>query len=687
MTAFIISAAIAFAVYELLASIDWPNEPENRGIPFRWGRLIFHGDALVTARNLLRAAIVTVILLSVLVIHNFAPQFDLIANYEVNIVFGFLFGPLFAIWVNSVALHSAYFDLSRGQILAAISLVVLFLLGAIGNEASRFIRQYSRNLSSVKLGGAELSFTKERSDRDRLTTPSFAQQPANAYSVSPSQGLSNLVFLDKIIRRDNDYLTKAFTHSAPIDDLKSAEDFAKASIVPPLTCLSSWFRQNADASLVEKYLTAYADAFRQLEALNTHLNMPRQRGQANANVSERLQEISADFVRNGLTMALDIALSTTNEAVLESCKEWFDVYCPAGPQPDIKCLRNSLSQFAPNGIRENPRVDERIFTLADRLASFMAPSQSTSPLQRSADTRGLEALPYFAIARASLMAQLEQNEAAAAILDGWLQRNDEVSKGLRELQEKDHVHADDLHQITAEWFVLRVRSVLVVYVDQWIEDEGAAAATVVQTEHLKNLRLAKDGFRIRLLKADFFREIDKACQTECKVVFRRPAECGSKEQRETLDLWKKLYLSYITFEYTYIHRALQHPDYPTKYAETINDEARRLVSYDASCSSPDQDRDVVYAQSVLAFVENAVSYARVRARIDSEDTQKMRLDEAERAAKFGLELVKDAATDDRERTGKPYLDRIAPSFAVQVQDNLNEQLKRIDQARRDFLEQ
>ena len=51
----------------------------------------------------------------------------------------------------------------------------LFFLGATGDETSKLLGRYARNLSSVKLAGAELAFTpKERGDRDRLSSTSIS---------------------------------------------------------------------------------------------------------------------------------------------------------------------------------------------------------------------------------------------------------------------------------------------------------------------------------------------------------------------------------------------------------------------------------------------------------------------------------------------------------------------------------
>jgi hypothetical protein len=49
---------------------------------------------------------------------------------------------------------------------------------------------------------------------------------------------------------------------------------------------------------------------------------------------------------------------------------------------------------------------------------------------------------------------------------------------------------------------------------------------------------------------------------------------------------------------------------------------------------------------------------------------------------LALGIIETIVADDQERGGKRYLERITPSFAVQTQQKLNNQLKKIQQARK-----
>jgi hypothetical protein len=169
---------------------------------------------------------------------------------------------------------------------------------------------------------------------------------------------------------------------------------------------------------------------------------------------------------------------------------------------------------------------------------------------------------------------------------------------------------------------------------------------------------------------------------KCEPTFRRPAECNSDESHDRLQLFRSLYSSYVTLEYTYVHRLMESPDYAHRFADEVNDGVKRLVNLDLSCGASSPQPDVVYAQSLLGFAENAVSYVKVRAEKDDATTQSTRLDDAERAVRFGLGIIETIVADDQERGGKRYLERITPSFAVQTQQKLNNQLKKIQQARR-----
>lgn len=659
MTAFVLSAAVAFALYQLLA---FAGVPRTSSREFSIGGLDISpspGAARVVA-TIVRIAIVLAILVAILYVHDWPSPLDAITANKINIVFGFLFGPLLAIWVNSVAVHNPTKDLTRGHIVAAIGLVLLFLIGAVGDETAKLIRQYANHLKSAKFGGVELTFgDQKRAGSDRLGSTSIAGHPAT-FQGGGSSGLAYLSLLAAMINRDESYLKLLFSpkdFDAKRIDLSAAKSFTEQGITTSMTCLGSWLENTADATLVNKHLALYVDTFRQLETLS--------RQQKESYWEQRLLDISKTFTRNSMMMARDIVASTALPDVLKACQGLLNRYCP--PAQDntklpIQCLDENLRLFTDISDQQtsNPAM-AWARQLADHLRSFI-------------DERGLELRPYFAIGYASLMAQLGHYPAAASILQDWLDAHDDP----------ENQKTDPNPQFVRDWFDVRARSILAAYVEEWLKKEGNSAAEVIQTEHINNLDFLRGTLKARMKDADFFRDPDQQCAAGCPIKFTRPVNfCSSSSPDNKLELWQTLYTSYVSMEATYLSRTLQHPKYPGKFARTTNAAVQRAIGLDLSCGTASPPREIMYAQILEAFASNAVSYSAVRAKFESAESRNKRFDDGTHAAQFGLEIIDETVKKDSQRAGKRFLERIEPSLAMEVQERLVGVLADIERAKRD----
>jgi hypothetical protein len=652
MTAFILSAALAFAVYELLAFAEIPKTKGR--LPTHGMRLTFIRGVRVTlterparwARQLLRMAIVVAVLATTLFFHELASPLDAISRNKVNIVIGFVFGPLLAIWVNSIIVHDPRASLSRGQIVAGIGLVLLFLLGAVGDEMAGLIRRYSRSITSVKLAGAELSFAeRSRRDSDRVAATPITGSPTRYVSRS-SNGLGYLTQLESMIVRDGNYIKLFAPPNTPVPDMSRAHGFAQDIITPPMKCLSAWQEHTGDQGLVNKHLIAFAEAFRQVEILND---------------GRRAAELSQSFIRSAVAMGYDIVASTSRQEIETDCVSWLTRFCPSpllGTSPPrifdrsgvLRCMKDWLDQIDKPPAERRADVATRISELGARLWNFV-------------DQDGVQLRPYFAIGYASIMAQLGHYEAAAAILDGWLQQFSRLPfTG---------------HPSEKEWLALRARSILAAYVEEWLQREGGKSATVLQNEHLANLDVLRSGFKRRLMKAEFFRQLPDACGERCEIVMKRPGECSSSEAG--IEQWQTLFSSYVSMELTHVQTALSHPDYKANFAETTNLEVRRLANFDLSCGAAFPDRATLLAQVFEALARSAIQYSAARAETESEETRLKRLAEAERAARFGMEIIAVAAADEEQRAGQRFLKRIEASLTLEAHERLKRVLEDLGQ--------
>ena len=181
MQPFILSAALSFIVYEFLIYID---VPPRRGW-FRLGNINVNFDEASAkwAQRSLSAVITLSIVLGILALHEFFSPLDQITRDKTNIVLGFLFGPLFAIWLNSVFSHPPGKPLSRGLVLGGIGLVLFCLIGSAGNQTSKLLEQLTRKVSGFKGFGVEVS----------LSDPSRRKDPSQgATSLAGSQKGTNL---------------------------------------------------------------------------------------------------------------------------------------------------------------------------------------------------------------------------------------------------------------------------------------------------------------------------------------------------------------------------------------------------------------------------------------------------------------------------------------------------------------
>jgi|HubBroStandDraft_5_1064220.scaffolds.fasta_scaffold06074_1 hypothetical protein len=351
MGSFIFSTAAAFVVYEFLAFM---RPPAKDAYTFSIGEVAvaFGPTATILARYIFLAALASAFLFFVLGLHRFSPF------QNVNVALGFLCGPALGIWLNSIIRLPPNEGLHKGQIIGGIGLVILFILGSIGNEGVEVIKRYSSHISSLKFGIAEFSFAgKGRSD-GTPGAPSTAPAGTGGKTFSSSQGLQYVSNLGPwFVDRDKQYL-KLFkaSDSALEGKLEAINKFAEEVIDPPLSCLSNWSQTAIDAVSIERHLRSYAEIFRYLPYLKNDAHRKK-------------------FV--DLFLSQSQFLASDAEMFIASSK-------------DDTC-------------KQLPKASEVIEKDIDAL-----------------DDHEFEERPYLAIAQASVMAQLAQYPAAGAILDNWL---------------------------------------------------------------------------------------------------------------------------------------------------------------------------------------------------------------------------------------------------------------------------
>jgi hypothetical protein len=671
MQPFVLSALLSFAIYQLMAY----SEILPRPAWFRIGgvRVDFSPTAATWAQRGLIVIITLLILIGILYVHERVSSFDSISRDKTNIVLGFLFGPLFAIWLNSVFNHPPGTPLTRGLVLGGIGLIVFCMIGSAGNEAGKLLGQIGKRISGIKTpGGFELSLTKSerKSDPSQGALQLAGKPNASFESNSGSVGLGYVSQLDEIVQRDRNYLTQLFGQTDPrlVAQLGHAEELTKFALKPPMKCLAAWLEANADSTYVNERLNLFLNVFRQVSALDS---------------DKRRKEVSRAFVLTLATVAVDVEQYGAPPAVETACLPLLNVFCysfiktnPAGvleisDRPGLLECLNKLPKRESDAPLSGPAAPVAEL-LAEKLRLFVADN-------------ALGARPYFAIAHASFMTQLGQYEAAAAILDGWL--NPQKPRSGSEIADK--------------WFAIRARSMLAAYFEEWMLKQGASAPTSYRNEHLNNLGLLRTALADSLGKSKLLKSRSPSDKEIAE--FKQPGACDLPGDDEKSNLQRQVFSSYVSIDLTFIQNLLRHPDYKDKFINSANADIVSLVNLDLSCLSVYPPPPLVYAQILDSFAINTLQSIKAVKDAESTESKKTRKDAdagseailknlglADRAVAYSLEITRDKAQKDLNRSSTNFLERVAASEWASTWESLQQtkaELRNLTSAEKRAVEQ
>jgi hypothetical protein len=656
MQPFLFSALISFVVFEFLVFIHFPPQPGE--LKFGGVTLQFDNASAAWAQWLLKAAFIIAVLVSILFAHEiWFPQSQILAH-KTNITLGFLFGPLFAVWINGVFRNPPDQPLGRGLIVGGIGLVFFCFIGAAGDQTAKLLTQIGKKISDVKGLGVEVSLSQPVKKDPSLGATSLAGSSNRNFAPDVgSSGLEYISQLDEIIRRDKNYLKVLFGRTdADRDQLDRAEDLAKTVIQPPMSCLASWLEVTADAAYVNERVGLFVTSFRQVPTLGS---------------DERRADVSRSFARDLAVIAADVEFFAAPPKVETACAPLLRIFCKdfvpldSGDNPVIvdrpglmECLRKTKQVEAD---RMQPDVKEFEDKLSGKLKLYVVDD-------------GWKKRPYFAIAYASLMAQLGEYTTAAAVLDGWVDE-------LNARPDRKAAPAND-------WFELRTRSIQAAYFEEWLLKLGNSAATALRDEHLTNLNKLRGDLANYLTKdkedkdtkdkKEFITKRNSQADADKTILIEAPGACT--KNIENLDLWRQLFSSYVSMEMTHIQNRLHHPSYKSKHYESANTDIARLANLDLSCLSSNPEPNLIYAQILDAYALSAVQYVAVKKDTISSDEKDKRYSAAQQAIQFGLEMTENQNERDKNRGKVAFLERIAPSDWVSTHESLEQTRNKLQAA-------
>jgi hypothetical protein len=682
MGLFLIASVLGFAIYQIVV---WAFISDD-GLLFmiRSSAVNLTPEDAAWLRRILAAALIGAALSAFTWLHlPFISTDDLRRGV---VVLGFFFGPLLAIWINTLLAKPGDEPLSVGQYVGGIGLVLLFLVGSFGHPIGNLIKKYADRINKIGIGGAELVFTQKPADMNPLggSLPLSGVAPTYASSTG-AIGLDYLYRLDSMIERDRQYLVlfremerrqdqapRSFVDQAASDrfaqenqkksaaadlllgHLDEAKSFAEKTIKKPADCMIGWYSITGDTAPINRHLASFADIFRQLPTIESE---------------PMISELAGDFVKESFLVGDEAVASVPSAFLADKCDDLLQQFCPDAFSNGNKPGLDYIGREQP--IPQRERDNGRLASCLRQIKVALAKGDQHPTLKKLQDEikpyvtgfvkdRGWDERPYFAVGYASILSDLGQRQAASALLDGWIQ-----TRFVRP------VH----WQLAADWFDLRTRTFLANFLEDWIIKEGSAAPTVLRDEHIANLEVVKADLKGRLQEVDFFKDISsavaKSSPAKLPERLKEPIACTSHDPDS--DLWRRLFETYVTTELTYLNALMDHPHYDPQRAMIV---AAELINTDLSCI-PLLEKDFTYprartyyAQILDAYARNAFSYSAARRDLEDDDVRRTRFMEAAQAAQFGLNLIKEIAQKERVRTGARFLKRIEPSDAVETEERL-----------------
>jgi hypothetical protein len=681
MSVFLFSTVISFLLFEFLHLAQVTQRGQTITLTIaHFARVVLSRTAAIT---LLLAALVLFLLVMFVLLgvgdqHPYPGAAIKISSFfsspsTAELLYGFVLGIVLGTFVNRLVARAPFAPLETRDKLDIIIIGFFLFLGLGGGDIFRVL---ATKVEKISVGAAGINFeaaleSRRPSDAPGLAAKPVTGTPASTYLASNgSQGLRYLSQLDRIIYRDKNYLERfikleghpadEYSKWVVLEDLDNAQRFAERTITAPLKCLSAWLDHTADAGPVNAHLNTFADIFRRVGTASSLEGTAESSNKDNVRIAAQTRrQIAADLLRNAATIGIDIGALSDNQDVLKDCEPvikdyWLVWLFCKGPGRVDRLNPLDCSRASPSYSEYNPLLDEIV-----------------NGLKHFEENHGTERRPYFAIGYASLMAQLGWYEAAGAILDAWLQQK---TAQLRKTA--------SAWKTADEWFVLRARSMLAAYIEEWITRE-TAIATVVRDYHIKNLSetatglsawLTKNGFLAKLL-TDGWRRRDP---------FERPSDCLLEDARA--DLFRNLFTSYVSIELARLQNTLKHPSYDIMYAENTTNDLERLMRLDISCIAvPGTINDaLVYKSQILeTYARNALLYTQARMSVESNERRDEHLSLGGKAAQVGLDTIAVTAREDRaRRANKEFIEQIAPSDPIAVQESLTQDLKDLNRALR-----
>jgi hypothetical protein len=432
---------------------------------------------------------------------------SLIGSAFFGLLVGFLVGNL----MNRLFRAEKY-ELGSRDRLEVFLIVALFVLGIGGEE---LLRSSARRISKISIGATnEISFADSsvKSARSSTEQPGNAGEKAGArgeyLSTGGSNGLPKLRNLGADVEQDREYIRLIYRYEKAVnfrtaewvqEPKTEIERLIQTTISPIGSCLDGIYAKTADAAFVEEIVLELSKSLRDLTS-SQEKDEPRVTEKVVKRLSDTVDsvQINAREILKTILFHPVLPEPKVNQQFLKYCRplamlacddDWKPGKNPSSwtsePAGNVKLEPWLTSICDEKGGAESEAAKEKRVAESDADKAKRVAAARTAKEKRIAriDTRIRSAIetpakkdpdqdtPYTAIAFASVMAHLSYHEAAALVLDEWIESHKSANNDIR-----------------MKWLVLRARFALGDFVEEWIRSSGDASGLKLREYHVDNLK-------------------------------------------------------------------------------------------------------------------------------------------------------------------------------------------------------
>jgi hypothetical protein len=595
---FLGSAAISYLLFQFAALAIPTKFAEGWSIIWRNGVSLRLSDSIVLRiRILISVLIVIAVLIIGLLMHNFldGQKLEVFRQHEENILVGFIFGVVFAIWINlTFASDPAIKDVR--QTILMFLLALLFVFGAVGHEASRLVQKWLDNASSLSAAGVTITLNAPSGQNARSFIGSSTMSSSfNGQGATLSSGTRFLVELAGIMKVDckiihastryTKYITSQwksyiFDSSPDCDETSQLTTYIEDTVSSPARCLGEIYSKTQDTAFLRSSLGRIAQILQGPASSRFGSDAQAVR----YNLAFALYDFGQNilyYLVNNFGFDEELRPDADDASVILACVSVIAEVCGAPGPPDSSAPLNTQQRPFPQCVRDAIRFRTGRMTPAEtdagiaeyeRLNISAGVANTYLQLQHSRDT------PYLSMAYSALSAAMGDYERGLEALDHWIDQHEAVG-------------GDQSERARQQWLLQRARLTEAFFFGEWLSQ--GVGNDQKRDVHLKNLQAIVEAYDKMNFTAGLISAAQKQGRLDSVSNAIESGSLGPEVRGECLfhdKDFSNLVYNYALTKLAFANHALSDSKFKSMRNQSL-DYVEDIFNIDPACLIPTENRD------------------------------------------------------------------------------------------------